>query len=537
MNSRKWRRRIDESEPPEKCDLIDDARTAVQKFIADTENRSNALLSSAICRQPHWRSLKHEFHRLSLVLVIGDAIAQFLVGLIYWPALSLFLIAAAAVGTDVFVAVAVGSAAWAFAMKSHAPARAVRICRDIAGAVGITTVTGFVLLVATKVASGSLVPVLAALFPAALIIVAETMPVCAGLFSTCERILAQPDKLQQQLTEARRFKHWLDGQDGPPGPPLGAPLKRPLVRPSVRPTNGSAGIDEPPGPTPVAGFLASILLVCVLGGPLASRGVAQTRPINARLAAVVTANSFNSVSVANYHKPHLGYSCFVLLDATASVDPVARKRAIELLLQVETLAAFLKTADCRTLEYGIFTDAGIFTAVKSTPVPSPPAPSDCSNPLLRLTPATAFLSGQVGFDEYFRNQARKKCIAREHDGDISYRRELAGIGNTLAAALLDQPFPSARCTDILGVLQLVTSSPRTSLIITDAAENCDAKWAHARINSAGKVIFVLLPSVGHISRTGPAVLGRTKEWSRVIQNFQAVPYTGLSPAVWDQLLH
>ena len=537
MNSKKLRRDINEAEFPERTRLIEDAKTAVKKFIADTERSLQALRHSRMSTDPHWRTVGRESKRLAHVLVGADVFAQFALGLIYLPALGLFVIGASSIATAVVVALAVGSAGWIFAMKALHPLRAVRILRDLAGVIGVITIGGVVVLVATKVATGAMIPLLSTLFPLALVAVAETMPVVGGLMWACARIIDWPDRLEADLTAANRFLQWLDGQGWPPGSGPPAPPDAPLARPPASPGDKPSGGEVPSKPNG-SGVAATVVLAALLAGPLASRAAAQPKPSQTGSSEITQVSPVHNstVSILNSLSE---WDCWSFVDGTTSVDPRARTRAVGLFLEPAPLAAFLRAAGCRTLSFATFTDAGTFTPLQTVSIPSTRHLSDCSHPSLNVTPAAAVLASvQSNFRAFFYTQAKDSCLVRARQTEAQYNDGISDVSKTLGAVLLPETLPPGHCTDILNLLRYATESPGVAVFFTDAKESCNNKWAEARIsNSSARVIFILVPSRGAIAVTGPAVLSRAKEWSHVIPNFQAVPYTQMSPSVWGQLLH
>ncbi len=505
MSFKRMRRDIEEAEYPAKQTLIEDARSVVTRFIAWAEPHLQ-ILRKSIINEPHWQHMRAEYDRLAKIFAGVDVGAQMLLALMYLPGLPLLLNLACSILLAFGIAYAVGSGARIYSSRTNfSSARSVRLCRDAAAVVLFLVAPSGILLLASKVASGSLIPFLATLFPYCLATVAEALPIAAGLFLACGQIIAQPEKLEAKLTEAKRFLEWLNAQSKPPDDTN---------------VSGAGTSNAPEGPpsstTPIrksaaAGPMATMALALILLGPLSRLGYSQAGPAYA--------------GPANH-----SFACSSLVDDTTSVNRNLLLRAVNLLLQPTTLANFLQAGHCTELTAADFGDAGEFTTFNFLRIPQQPAAMfSCANAHPRIDPARRILLYQVGFRNYYDRRARALCIRKLTVAKAIYKKRFAAFRKALRSILLPSKFPDADCTAIHGLINFVAATQGTHLIFSDGRESCGKM---AQVHVIGKVVLVIVPGIGPIEKAGPAALRRARRWQQLVPGLVVLPFTAIGAPGW-----
>lgn len=498
-NLQKFRRDILETnDADEKSTMINDARSVVSELKEQAQSKLAKLskhlqeIENAEISHPSNSVLRSAFLLLALILTLGDCFLQTFANHIAVPATGLGAVVVASVVLAFGLCALAHGAATAKLFDRKRLMRSVRICRDLAAALGIAAGVALAIIFAARIASGALVALLSVMVPASLWIATEVTPVVGGLLWAAGSILNYPRTLRRKilqtqgsLKDATRFEEWLAEEEG-------------------RLSRSASDLNQES--RNLVPHVVAFLVACLAAWNLPN-AAAQTIDLGA-------------------HRP-----CQLYLDGSTSVNPSDRIGAVNDL--VRSLPEFVTRFHCTELIAGTFFSAGEFTETRVFGIPPAPTKTDCEAVTPGIAdPSLAAFTAFSGFRRYYKDRAREHCRVNRQSAEVQYVTRIRQIQN-LVAAVFSPPFPKGGCTDLRGMLHGSMPRPGPIVIITDAAESCFTASSAFPNHADGPILFILVPSTGPISAAGPAVIRRADFWQRILPSLQAIPFTEVSTDTWN----
>lgn len=500
----------------EECDHKDERekliRDAQERVVDDRDDlakekdaaatRDAAMIDSLSCTE--YAVLRRVLVWLALVLEAINVPFQFIVMTVGFPVLSITTRWTLSPFIAVGEAVLVHAVAYAGLFDRVRPRRTVRICLRSAGGIGIVVAIAGTILLFSRTASAEMVPFLLQVVPVSLWIVAEGLPVVAGLVAAAAHVLHHPviqrrriRRLDIQIAELNRFLSWLEGE-----------------------------LDKLSGLKTLAPKLTAVLLLAA--AMLIAPQAATAQQNNTQPGPSPTAQFSGSLPGAT----RTG-SCDLFVDWSRSVSEPARRNAVGRIRV--TAAELVRQFGCENIKLARFSDEGAFAPVVQISVAMGSDPARCPNELPVTGVAKAFTSIS-GFSDYYRKKNEQDCALAVNQAQDRQRRDQEGLERKIEE-VLDPSLPaSGECTAIRDLVShQLTGLPRLLVIVTDGVESCSASKSAIDVPRETTLVLMILPSKGAIRISGPAAMARVSEWRRILSHVVVAVPSDIAAGFWSQL--
>lgn len=384
------------------------------------------------------------------------------------------------------------SAGTSFFHDPDRPGLAVLRARRTAAAAGALTALAGVVILLARFAGLTLATFLEPVLVPSLFVVAEGLPLTAGLVLTTAKLLSYPDDharrrgmIHEELVALRNarvklaieYKN-LTGREPPEAPPAASPPRRPAPSPSGAPAAAT-----------------TVALLAVLG--------------------IVPAEAQRT--------------CQVWTDGTVSVDSVARFQALQAI--ADNLQAITDRLGCSELMIVPFSDAPRWSPRRLLQVPAQMPSTSCDDVTL---PA---YEGPIKLRRVFRSfleldlqNARAACAATQASAKgLSDAQWTAFTRDVRSALSSPPPVPERNDTPLVELVQYLVCTSRTSvaMIITDGLESREPAVPDVQLPAGMTLVLILVPA-RQAWGGGTAALEAAREWTARVKGLRVMTYEELA---------